>query len=137
MRFIAGIVITLLSCATLLMSILKYLRVTFFDTKLKLLQSLAVCIDDLHSNYISPYETLSHWWRLAPEPDPANLSSMQTLYICLILGAFALGIFLCRSGPIKIPRFIFTHASGFVPRHAVLGVGVSTEVRARLRPRVM
>ena len=38
--------------------------------------------------------------------------------------------------PIKIRQFIFTHASGSVPRHAVLGVGVSNEVRARLRPPV-
>lgn len=39
--------------------------------------------------------------------------------------------------PIKIWGFIFTHASGCVPRHAVLGVGVSNEVRARQRPRAM
>ena len=39
--------------------------------------------------------------------------------------------------PIKIRGFIFTHASGTVPRHAVLGVGVSNEVRARQRPRAM
>ena len=39
--------------------------------------------------------------------------------------------------PIKIRGFIFTHASGSVPRHAVLGVGVSNEVRARVRPRAM
>ena len=39
--------------------------------------------------------------------------------------------------PIKIRGFIFTHASGCVPRHAVLGVGLSNEVRARQRPRAM
>ena len=33
--------------------------------------------------------------------------------------------------PIKIRGFIFTHASGCVPRHAVLGVGVSNEVRGK------
>ena len=30
---------------------------------------------------------------------------------------------LLASGPIKMWRFIFTHTSGPVPRHAVLGVG--------------
>ena len=39
--------------------------------------------------------------------------------------------------PIKIRGFIFTHTSGSVPRPAVLGVGVSNEVRARQRPRAM
>ena len=39
-------------------------------------------------------------------------------------------------GPIKIWGFIFTHASGGVPRQAVLGVGVSNEVRAQQRPPV-
>ena len=42
-----------------------------------------------------------------------------------------------KTAPIKIRGFIFTHASGTVPRHAVLGVGVSNEVRARQRPRAM
>ena len=45
--------------------------------------------------------------------------------------------FMARWAPIKIRGFIFTHASGTVPRHAVLGVGVSNEVRARQRPRAM
>ena len=39
--------------------------------------------------------------------------------------------------PLKFRGFIFTHASGSVPRHTVLGVGVSNEARARQRPRAM
>ena len=40
-----------------------------------------------------------------------------------------------NSGPIKMRQFIFTHTSGPVPRHAVLGVGgCPNNARARQRP---
>lgn len=91
-----GAVIALVSLPTLVMSGLKLFYAAFVDVRF--LQLFAVRIEELYRNQIAPSATLDHWWRLAPEPSPADLFSMQGLYLVAVFGVFAVGAVLLRSG---------------------------------------
>ena len=93
---IAGAVVALVSMPTLIMSALKFSYAAVVE--IKLLQFVADSIEALYGTLVSHSVALSHWWRLSPEPNPADLYSIQSVYFCSIVILLAVGGFLFSSG---------------------------------------